>query len=42
MGKRSTLGSFNEYFPIIEILMDHLKDTINGIIYEEDEDKNIV
>ena len=42
MGKRSTLESFNEYFPIVEILLDHLKDAIYSIIYKEDKDKNIV
>jgi len=42
MGKRFTSGSFNEYFLIIKILLDHLKDVINNIIIEEDKDKNIV
>ena len=42
MGKRSTSGSFNEYFPIIEIFLDYLKDVINNIIIKEDKDKDMV
>ena len=41
-GERSTSGSFDEYFPVIEMLLDHLEDAIRGIVYEEDEDKNMV
>ena len=41
-GKRSTSGSFDEYFPVIEMLMNHLEDAINGIIWEEDKDMNMV
>jgi len=40
-GKRSTSGSFDEYFSVIEMLMDHLEDAINGTVYEEDADKNM-
>ena len=37
-GTRSTCGSFNEYFPIIEILLDYLESVIKGTIYEEIKD----
>ena len=35
------LGSFNEYFSVIKMLIDYLKDTINGTVYKEDADKNM-
>ncbi|KAH8715459.1 putative AC transposase [Beauveria bassiana] len=34
-GTRSTCGSFDEYFPVIEILLDHLESAIEGTVYEE-------
>ncbi|KAM3537512.1 hypothetical protein ARSEF1564_009566 [Beauveria bassiana] len=37
-GTRSTCGSFDEYFPVIEILLDHLESAIEGTVYEEIED----
>lgn len=37
-GVRSTCGSFDEYFPIFEMLLDHLESAIEGTIYEEVED----
>ena len=41
IGKRSTSGSFNEYFSVIKMLIDHLEDAINGTVYKEDADKNM-
>lgn len=37
-GERSTCGSFDEYFPVFEILLDHLEGAIEGTIFEEVED----
>ncbi|GKU08673.1 unnamed protein product, partial [Fusarium langsethiae] len=37
-GARSTCGSFDEYFPVFEILLDHLEGAIEGTIFEEVED----
>lgn len=37
-GARSTCGSFDEYFPVFEILLDHLEGAIEGTILEEVED----
>ncbi|KAM4060829.1 ribonuclease H-like protein [Hirsutella rhossiliensis] len=37
-GGRSTCGSFDEYFPVFEILLDHLESAIEGTIFEEVED----
>ncbi|KJK73923.1 hypothetical protein H634G_10784 [Metarhizium anisopliae BRIP 53293] len=37
-GERSTCGSFDEYFPVFEMLLDHLESAIEGTIYEEMED----
>ena len=37
-GARSTCGSFDEYFPDFEILLDHLESAIEGTIFEEVED----
>ncbi|KID98777.1 Ribonuclease H-like protein, partial [Metarhizium majus ARSEF 297] len=37
-GSRSTCGSFDEYFPVFEILLDHLESAIDGTILEEIED----
>jgi hypothetical protein len=37
-GVRSTCGSFDEYFPVFEMLLDHLESAIEGTIYEEVED----
>lgn len=35
LGQRSTTGSFSEYFPQIESLMDHLECAVRGFIVEE-------
>ncbi|KAM3524610.1 hypothetical protein MY4038_007668 [Beauveria bassiana] len=35
---RFTCGSLDEYFPVIKILLDHLENAIEGIVYEEIED----
>ncbi|OAQ58411.1 ribonuclease H-like protein [Purpureocillium lilacinum] len=35
---RSTCGSFDEYFPVFEVLLDHLESAIEGTIFEEVED----
>ncbi|KAK4077569.1 hypothetical protein Purlil1_12331 [Purpureocillium lilacinum] len=32
-GTRSTCGSFDEYFPVFEILLDHLESAIEGTIF---------
>lgn len=37
-GTRSTCGSFDEHFPVVEILLDHLESAIEGTVYEEIED----
>ena len=37
-GARSTCGSFDEYFPVLEILLGHLEGAIEGTIFEEVED----
>ncbi|KID93618.1 Ribonuclease H-like protein, partial [Metarhizium majus ARSEF 297] len=37
-GSRSTCGSFDEYFPVFEMLLDHLESAIDGTILEEIED----
>ncbi|KAL6405381.1 hAT family dimerization domain protein [Ilyonectria robusta] len=37
-GERSTCGSFDVYFPVFEILLDHLEGAIEGTIHEEVED----
>ncbi len=37
-GVRSTCGGFDEYFPVFEILLDHLESAVEGTIYEEVED----
>ncbi|OAQ58284.1 ribonuclease H-like protein [Purpureocillium lilacinum] len=37
-GGRSTCGSSDEYFPVFEILLDHLESAIEGTIFEEVED----
>ncbi|OAQ59799.1 ribonuclease H-like protein [Purpureocillium lilacinum] len=36
-GKRSTSGGFDEYFPVIEMLLDHLELAVQGVIIEENE-----
>lgn len=38
-GKRSTSGGFDEYFPVVEMLLDHLELAVQGVIIEENEDK---
>lgn len=37
-GTRPTCGSFDEYFPVFEILLDHLESAIEGKVFEEVED----
>ncbi|KAL6402672.1 hAT family dimerization domain protein [Ilyonectria robusta] len=37
-GARATCGSFDEYFPVFEILLDYLESAIEGTIFEEVED----
>jgi len=41
-GKRSTSGGFDEYFPVVEMLLDHLETALKGTIYEEDADRHLV
>lgn len=41
-GERSTSGGFDEYFPVVEMLLDHLETAVKGTIYEEDDDKHLV
>jgi len=41
-GKRSTSGGFDEYFPVVEMLLDHLETAFKGTIYEEDADRHLV
>jgi hypothetical protein len=36
-GKRSTSGGFDEYFPVIEMLLDHLELAVQGVLIEENE-----
>ncbi|KAJ6437559.1 putative AC transposase [Purpureocillium lavendulum] len=38
-GKRSTSGGFDEYFQVVEMLLDHLELAVQGVIIEEDDDK---
>lgn len=38
VGSRSTSGSFNEYFPVIEVLLDHLELAVRGKLVSEGED----
>ncbi|KAF1732489.1 putative AC transposase [Beauveria bassiana] len=40
-GTRSTCGSFDEYFPVIEILLDHLESAIEGTIWERYKDREV-
>lgn len=40
-GKRSTTGGFDEYFPVVEMLLDHLELAIQGTIIEENEDRTM-
>ncbi|OAQ58230.1 ribonuclease H-like protein [Pochonia chlamydosporia 170] len=37
-GKRSTTGGFDEYFQVIEMVLDHLEWAIQGVIIEENDD----
>src|SRR5580658_1582563 len=41
-GKCSTSGSFDEYFPVVEMLLDHFETDLKGTIYEEDADRHLV
>jgi hypothetical protein len=36
-GRRSTSGGFNEYFPVIEVLLDHLELAVRGKLITEGE-----
>ncbi|KAK2684765.1 hypothetical protein QWA68_016289 [Fusarium oxysporum] len=36
--KHSTSGVFNEYFQVVEILLDHLELAVQGVIIEENDD----
>ncbi|KAG7000368.1 hypothetical protein FOFC_03219 [Fusarium oxysporum] len=38
-GKRSTSGGFGEYFPTVEMLLDHLELAVQGVMIEENEDQ---
>ncbi|EXU94971.1 hAT family dimerization domain protein [Metarhizium robertsii] len=38
-GKRSTSGGFNEYFQVVEMLLDHLELAVQGVIIEENDDQ---
>ncbi|OBS15043.1 hypothetical protein FPOA_14063 [Fusarium poae] len=37
--KRSTSGGFDEYFPTVEMLLDHLELAVQGVMIEENEDQ---
>ncbi|KFA77097.1 hypothetical protein S40288_09729, partial [Stachybotrys chartarum IBT 40288] len=37
-GTKSTCGNFDEYFPVFEMLLDHLENAIEGTIFDEVED----
>jgi hypothetical protein len=37
-GKRSTSGGFDEYFQVVEMLLDHLELAVQGVIIEENDD----
>ena len=36
-GRRSTSGGFDEYFQVIEMLLDHLEQAVEGVIIEEND-----
>lgn len=38
-GGMFTCSSFHEYFPVFEVLLDHLESAIEGTIFEEVEDQ---
>jgi hypothetical protein len=38
-GKKSTSRGFDEYLPVVEMLLDHLELAVQGIIIEENEDQ---
>lgn len=38
-GQRSTSGGFDEYFQVIEMLLDHLELAVQGVIIEENDDQ---
>ncbi|TWU70987.1 hypothetical protein ED733_000569 [Metarhizium rileyi] len=38
-GKRSTSGGFDEYFPVVKMLLDHLDLAVQGVIIEENDDQ---
>jgi hypothetical protein len=40
-GKRSTSGGFDEYFQVVEMLLDHLELAIQGVIIEENNDRTM-
>ncbi|KAL5610641.1 hypothetical protein FOBRF1_006758 [Fusarium oxysporum] len=37
-GKRSTSGGFDEYFQVVEMLLDHLELAVQGVLIEENDD----
>ncbi|KID81619.1 Ribonuclease H-like protein [Metarhizium guizhouense ARSEF 977] len=38
-GQRSTSGGFDEYFQVVEMLLDHLELVIQGVVIEENDDQ---
>jgi hypothetical protein len=38
-GKRSTSGAFDEYFSVVEVILDHLQLAVQGVIIEENKDQ---
>ncbi|EFZ03855.2 hAT family dimerization domain protein [Metarhizium robertsii] len=38
-GKRSTSGGFDEYFQVVEMLLDHLELAVQGVVIEENDDQ---
>lgn len=40
-GKRSTSGGFDEYFQVVEMLLDHLELAVQGVIIEENDDQTM-
>ncbi|KID93789.1 Ribonuclease H-like protein, partial [Metarhizium majus ARSEF 297] len=38
-GKRSTSGGFDEYFQVVEMLLDHLELAVQGVIVEENDNQ---
>lgn len=42
LGVSTSSGSFDEYFPVIEMLLDHLETASQGYIIEEDQQKQLI